>query len=251
MDAALVALLASCLDLTSLEGNETHDAIARLCADARAPLRQLPEIHAAAVCVYPRFVSDAARLVASSGVRVATVAAFPAGPTSRAATDREIAVALRAGAQEIDVVITRRFVHSENWDALRDEIQAFRNAAGSATLKVILATGDLGDASAVARASHVALRAGADFLKTSTGKEAVNATLPGGVVMARAIREYYLETGRRVGLKPAGGIRTARAALEWLTLIRTELGAEWVDPTLFRIGASSVLDDLRRTIPHD
>ena len=248
-DSGLAGRIACCLDLTSLEGNETHDTIARVCADAREPLPGRPEIHAAAVCVYPRFVSAAAHLLAGSGVRVATVAGFPGGPTE--AIDREIASALRDGAHEIDAVITRRYALTENWRALSDEIRGFRRAAGSATLKVILATGDLGSPTVIARASQVALEAGADFLKTSTGKERVNAALPAGLVMARQIGAYYRATGARAGLKPSGGIRTTRAALEWLTLIRIELGEEWVDPTLFRIGASSLLADLRRTIHHD
>jgi deoxyribose-phosphate aldolase len=236
-----------CTDLTALEGTETPETIARLCAQARRPLPHW-DVHVAAVCVYQARVGLAVRGLAGSGIPVAAVAGFPAGANSRAERVREIAAALAVGAEEIDVVITRTHVLRGAWRALYDEIRAFRSACGPAILKVILATGDLGTLTNVARASRVALMAGADFIKTSTGKEAVNATLPVGVVMTRAIRDYRGQTGYAAGVKPSGGIRTAPAALDWLTLVAEELGEDWVQPALFRIGASSLLDDIRQRL---
>jgi deoxyribose-phosphate aldolase len=236
-----------CIDLTALEGNETPEAIARLCAQARRPLPQI-DVHIAAVCVYQNRVGLAVRGLAGSGIPVAAVAGFPAGVNSQAERVREIAAALAAGAEEIDVVITRTHVLLGAWQALYEEIRAFRAACGSAVLKVILATGDLGTLTNVARASRVALMAGADFIKTSTGKETVNATLPVGVVMARAIRDHHGETGYAAGVKPSGGIRTAPVALDWLTLVTEELGEGWVQPALFRIGASSLLGDIEHRL---
>ncbi len=236
-----------CIDLTSLEGNETPEAIARLCTQARRPLSHF-DVPVAAVCVYRKDVPLAVRELAGSGIPVATVAGFPAGSNPLAERVREIAASLAAGALEVDVVITRAHVLDAAWQALYDEIRAFRTACGGAVLKVILATGDLGTLTNVARASRVALMAGADFIKTSTGKEAVNATLPAGVVMAHMIRDHRAATGMAAGLKPAGGIRTARAALDWLVLVVEELGADWIQPALFRIGASSLLGDIEHQL---
>jgi deoxyribose-phosphate aldolase len=236
-----------CIDLTALEGSETPEVIARLCAQARQPLPHL-DAHVAAVCVYRDRVTLAVRELAGSGIPVAAVARFPAGTNSQAEGSREIAVALAAGAEEIDVVITRTHVLLGAWRALYEEIRGFRVACGSAVLKVILATGDLGTLTNVARASRVALMAGADFIKTSTGKEMVNATLPAGLVMARAIRDHHGQTGYAAGVKPSGGIRTAPVALDWLTLVTEELGQRSIQPALFRIGASSLLGDIEHRL---
>ena len=236
-----------CLDLTSLEGNETRATIEALCARARHPV--IESLTVAAVCIYPAFVPAARNALSGSGVLVATVAAgFPSGTSPMNERLREITSAVAAGADEIDVVIKRAHALKGAWRELYDEIRAMRDACGDRLMKVILGTGELETIANVARASRVALMAGADFLKTSTGKEAVNATLPAGAAMAREIRWYERETGHAVGLKPAGGIRTAAVALDWLALARAELGDRWLSPSLFRIGASSLLDDIGREL---
>src|SRR3954463_8487707 len=238
----------TCIDLTTLQGDDTPGRVRRLCAKARRPVRidlleamgarQLP-IRAAAVCVYHAFVETAVEALEGSGIPVAAVSTgFPAGLSPLEQRLGEIQASVRAGAEEIDVVITRAHVLTENWGALYDEVRAMREACGDAHIKTILATGELATLRNVARASLVCMMAGADFIKTSTGKEAVNATLPVGLVMARAIRDYRERTGRRVGFKPAGGIRSARQALDWLALMKEELGDAWLHPDLFRIGAS-------------
>jgi deoxyribose-phosphate aldolase len=258
--AAWLLRAITCLDLTTLQGDDTPTNVRRLCAKARQPLR--PDLVAAlgagrlglrvaAVCVYPVFVPVAAEALAGSGIPVAAVAAgFPAGLTPLPQRLEEIRAARAAGAQEIDVVIARAHALAGDWEALYDEIRACRAAAGDAVLKVILAAGELATLTTVARASQVAMMAGADFIKTSTGKEAVNATLPVGVVMARQIRDYCERTGGAVGFKPAGGIRTAKQALEWLILMKEELGDAWLRAERFRIGASSLLTDIERQLEH-
>lgn len=258
--AAWLLRAITCIDLTTLSGDDTPGNVLRLCAKARRPVRQdildalgaahLP-IRTAAVCVYHAYVETAVRALEGSGIPVAAVSTgFPAGLSPFPQRVEEIRASVAAGAKEIDVVITRRHVLLGEWEALYDEVRAFREACGEAHLKVILATGELGTLRNVARASLVAMMAGADFIKTSTGKEAVNATLPVGLVMARAIREYHERTGYRVGFKPAGGIRTAKQALEWLILMKEELGDEWLRPNLFRFGASSLLGDIERQLEH-
>src|SRR5215210_8110200 len=218
----------TCMDLTTLQGDDTPGRVRRLCAKARRPVRldllevmgarQLP-IRAAAVCVYHAFVETAVEALEASGIPVAAVSTgFPAGLSPLEQRLGEIRASVGAGAEEIDVVITRAHVLTENWSALYDEVRAMRQACGDAHIKTILATGELGTLRNVARASRVCMMAGADFIKTSTGKESVNATLPVGLVMARAIRDYQDRTGHLVGLKAAGGIRTARNALDWLAL---------------------------------
>lgn len=250
----------TCIDLTTLSGDDTPGNVRRLCAKARLPVRrdildalgaaELP-IRTAAVCVYHAYVETAVRTLEGSGIPVAAVSTgFPAGLSPFPQRVEEIRASVEAGAKEIDVVITRRHVLLGEWDALYDEVRAFREACGEAHLKVILATGELGTLRNVARASLVAMMAGADFIKTSTGKESVNATLPVGLVMTRAIREYHERTGHEVGFKPAGGIRTAKQALEWLILMKEELGDAWLRPDRFRFGASSLLGDIERQLEH-
>jgi deoxyribose-phosphate aldolase len=249
----------TCMDLTTLSGDDTDERVRRLCAKARQPLQnELIEklriadlqIRVGAVCVYHLFVETAVRALEGSGIPVAAVSTgFPAGLSPLPERIAEIHRSVAAGAQEIDVVITRAHVFGGEWQKLYDEILAFKDACGPAHLKVILGTGDLLTLRNVAKASMVAMMAGADFIKTSTGKETVNATLPVGLVMTRAIREYAEETGMAVGFKPAGGIRTAKQSLEWLALMKEELGDAWLAPHLFRLGASSgMLADIERQL---
>jgi deoxyribose-phosphate aldolase len=250
----------SCMDLTTLSGDDTDERVRRLCAKACQPIRhdlvkQLGieelEIKVAAVCVYHVFVETALRALEGSGIKVAAVSTgFPAGLSPLDERVAEIRRSVDAGAHEIDVVITRAHVFGGRWQALFDEIATFKAACGSAHMKVILGTGDLLTLRNVARASVVAMMAGADFIKTSTGKEAVNATLPVGLVMTRAIREYAHETAMAVGFKPAGGIRTAKQSLDWLSLIKEELGQSWLNAELFRFGASSMLGDIERQLEY-
>jgi deoxyribose-phosphate aldolase len=248
------------MDLTTLSGDDTPGRVRRLCAKARRPVRQdlleamgaarLP-IRVGAVCVYHTFVETALEALEGSGIPVAAVSTgFPAGLSPFPQRIEEIRSSVAAGADEIDVVITRAHALTENWRALYDDVRAMREACGDAHIKTILATGELGTLRTVARASLVCMMAGADFIKTSTGKESVNATLPVGLVMARAIREYRERTGHLVGLKPAGGIRAAREALDWLALVKDELGDRWLRPDLFRFGASSLLTDIERQLEH-
>jgi deoxyribose-phosphate aldolase len=209
------------------------------------------DVRAAALCVYHNMVPVAVEALRGAGVPVAAVSTgFPAGQTPFRLKIEEIKESVAAGAAEIDIVISRAYVLTGDWVALYDEVRAFREACGPAHIKTILACGELGTLRNVAAASWVCMMAGADFIKTSTGKESVNATLPFGLVMARAIREYFEHTGYRVGLKPAGGIRTAKQALDWLLLIKEELGDDWLLPSRFRIGASSLLTDIERQLWH-
>lgn len=250
----------TCMDLTTLSGDDTEERVRRLCAKARQPIRQdLVEklgivdlnIQVAAVCVYHTFIETALHALEGSNIHVAAVSTgFPAGLSPLAERVAEIRRSAEAGAHEIDVVITRGHVFGGRWQALYDEIAAFKQACGSAHMKVILGTGDLLTLRNVARASVVAMMAGADFIKTSTGKEPTNATLPVGFVMARAIREYAQQTGMAVGFKPAGGIRTAKQSLDWLSMIKEELGLSWVRAEMFRFGASSLLGDIERQLEH-
>jgi deoxyribose-phosphate aldolase len=258
--AAWLLRAVTLMDLTTLAGDDTPGRVRRLCAKARRPVRedlleamdaaQLP-IRVGAVCVYHTFVETAVAALEGSGIPVAAVSTgFPAGLSPFAQRLGEIPASVAAGAEEIDVVITRAHALTENWRVLYDEVRAMREACGDAHIKTILATGELGTLRTVARASLVCMMAGADFIKTSTGKESVNATLPAGLVMARAIREYRERTGYLVGLKPAGGIRSAKESLEWLALVKEELGDRWLRPDLFRFGASSLLTDIERQLEH-
>src|SRR6266568_3933391 len=258
--AAWLLRAITCMDLTTLSGDDTDERVRRLCAKARQPLQQelvqklgveSLNIKVAAVCVYHTFVETARRAVEGTGIHVAAVSTgFPAGLSPLQERVNEIRRSVDAGADEIDVVITRAHVFGAKWQALYDEIATFKNACGPAHLKVILGTGDLSTLRNVARASFVAMMAGADFIKTSTGKEPTNATLPVGFVMTRAIREYAQQTGMAVGFKPAGGIRTAKQSLEWLALMKEELGGSWLKAELFRFGVSSLLNDIERQLEH-
>ena len=248
------------MDLTTLNSNDTHERVRRLCAKARNPLRpDIAEalgiakypIRPAAVCVYHPFVATAVDALKRSGIYVAAVStAFPHGLSPLATRIAEVKASVADGADEIDVVIPRGLVYEAKWRELYDEVAAFREACGEAHLKVILGTGDLSTLRNVMLASMVAMMAGADFIKTSTGKEAVNATLPVGLTMVRAIRAYHDRTGYLIGFKPAGGISTAKSALDWLVLMKEELGRRWLEPDLFRFGASSLLTDIERQLEH-
>lgn len=258
--AAWLLRAITCMELTTLSGDDTDERVRRLCAKARQPIQQeivqklgieSLNIKVAAVCVYHSFVETARRAVEGSGIHVAAVSTgFPAGLSPLAERVAEIRRSVEAGADEIDVVITRAHVFGGKWQALYDEIASFKNACGPAHLKVILGTGDLMTLRNVGRASVVAMMAGADFIKTSTGKEAVNATLAVSLVMTRIIREYAQKTGMAVGFKPAGGIRTAKQALEWLSLMKEELGNSWLNAELFRFGVSGMLADIERQLEH-
>jgi deoxyribose-phosphate aldolase len=256
--AAWLLRAIECMDLTTLSGDDTPGTVRRLCGKARQPVRAdllealgVPRVQVGAVCVYHAFVATAVDALRGSGIPVAAVSTgFPAGLTPFELKIREIEASVADGAQEIDIVISRQHALNGNWRALYDEVKAFRAACGDAHMKTILATGELGTLRNVLRASLVCMMAGADFIKTSTGKEPVNATLPVGLVMARAIRDYRERTGQMVGLKPAGGIRAAREALDWLALIKDELGDRWLRPDLFRFGASALLTDIERQLEH-
>jgi deoxyribose-phosphate aldolase len=248
------------MDLTTLAGDDTPGYVRRLCAKAMRPVRedilealgaQDLGIRTAAVCVYHQLVAVAVDALTGSGIPVAAVSTgFPAGLSPLLQRIAEVRASVAAGAQEIDVVITRAHVLNGEWEALYDEIRSFREACGDAHIKVILGTGELSTLRNIARASMVAMMAGADFIKTSTGKETVNAVLPTGLVMTRMIRDYQERTGHIVGFKPAGGIRTAKQSLEWMMLMKEELGTRWLAPDLFRFGASSLLADIERQLEH-
>jgi deoxyribose-phosphate aldolase len=258
--AAWLLKAVSCIDLTTLAGDDTAGKVRRLCAKARQPVRSdlLEAVGMAdfgltvgAVCVYPTMVPVAVGALRDTGIPVASVATgFPSGLSPMRLRLEEIRYAVGEGAAEIDIVITREHALAGNWQALYDEVLQFRKTCGEAHLKVILATGELGTLRNVYRASLVAMMAGADFIKTSTGKEAENATLPVSLTMVRAIRAYQERTGYKVGFKPAGGIRTAKDALNWLILMKEELGREWLEPELFRFGASTLLTDIERQLEH-
>jgi deoxyribose-phosphate aldolase len=250
----------SLIDLTTLAGDDTPGNVRRLCAKAAHPVRtDLIDalgvadlnITVGAVCVYHAMVPTAVSALEGTGIPVAAVSTgFPAGLSPLEERVREIRASVAAGAKEIDIVITRGHVLTGNWQALYDEVRLFREACGDAHMKSILATGELATLGNVARASMVAMMAGSDFIKTSTGKEGVNATLPFSLVMVRMIREYFQQTGYAVGYKPAGGIRAAKNALEYLYLMKDELGDRWLKPDLFRFGASSLLTDIERQLEH-
>lgn len=247
-----------CIDLTTLAGDDTEDRVRRLCAKAARPLADhimaglgLARLTTGAVCVYPTMVSAAVTALRGTGIPVASVATgFPAGLMPLNLRLAEIHYAVDQGADEIDIVITRAHVLDGNWQALYDEVAAMREACGPAHLKAILATGDLKTLRNVYKASMVAMQAGADFIKTSTGKEGVNATLPVSLVMVRALRDYGARTGFRIGFKPAGGMKSAKDAIAWQILMKEELGNDWLRPDLFRLGASSMLADIERQLEH-
>jgi deoxyribose-phosphate aldolase len=258
--AAWLLKAITCIDLTTLSGDDTEGRVRRLCAKARQPVRSdlLAELGVApnsittgAVCVYHRFVGAAVDALSGSGIPVAAVSTgFPAGLSPHELKLKEIEASVADGAQEIDIVVTREYVLTGNWRALYDEVRDFRAACGAAHLKAILATGDIRTLSNVARASMVCMMAGADFIKTSTGKEGTNATLDVSLVMVRMIREYHARTGILIGFKPAGGVSNAKTVLSYQILMKEELGRAWLEPELFRIGASSLLADIERQLEH-
>lgn len=256
--AAWLLHAVSCIDLTTLSGDDTRARVKRLCEKAKHPVRGdllthfgLAQISTAAVCVYHDMVETAVQVLAGSGIPVAAVSTgFPAGLSPLDLRIAEIEASVAAGADEIDIVISRRHVLTQNWQALYDEMVSFRTASGASHVKAILATGELGSLRNIARASLVCMMAGADFIKTSTGKENINATLPVSLVMVRAIRDYYDRSGYKIGYKPAGGISKAKEALTYLSLIKEELGNRWLEPDLFRFGASSLLGDIERQLEH-
>jgi len=249
-----------CMDLTTLSSDDTPDRVRRLCSKALRPLKQeltndlgitSLNLTVGAVCVYHALVETAAKALKGSNIPVAAVSTgFPHGLSPLPRRIEEIRDSVSEGALEIDIVITRAHVFSGNWEALYQEIKSFREACGDSHLKTILGTGELGSLRNVAKASLVCMMAGADFIKTSTGKEPQNATLPVSLVMLRMIRDYHQKTGHKVGFKPAGGIRTAKQALEWQILMNEELGREWLEPELFRFGASGLLTDIERQLEH-
>jgi len=250
----------TCIDLTTLNGDDTAERVRRLCAKAVRPVRaDLLEalgfgdrpLHTGAVCVYHRYVAAAVEALQGTGIPVAAVSTgFPAGLTPHELKLREIEASVRDGAREIDIVITREHALAGDWRALHDEMRDYRQACGDAHVKAILATGELKTMRNVAKASMVCMMAGADFIKTSTGKEGVNATPLVTLVMLRMIREYARRTGHHVGYKPAGGVSTAKGVLEYQVLMKEELGRDWLEPDLFRIGASSLLADIERQLEH-
>jgi deoxyribose-phosphate aldolase len=258
--AAWLLKALSCIDLTTLSGDDTEGRVKRLCAKARNPVRgdlvealgiQNLNITTGAVCVYHEMVPTAVTALEGTNIPVAAVAAgFPHGLSPMKQRLAEIKASVEAGAKEIDIVITRGHVLTGNWHALYDEVKAFREACGDAHLKSILATGELATMRNVAKASMVAMMAGSDFIKTSTGKESVNANLNTSMVMVRMIREFLEQTGYKVGYKPAGGISTAKDVMNYQFLMKEELGNEWLQPDLFRIGASSLLADIERQLEH-
>ena len=258
--AAWLLRAVTCIDLTTLLGDDTPGNVRRLCAKARQPVRQdildqlgwgTRPLQVGAVCVYHNLVPTAVEALAGSGIPVAAVSTgFPAGQTPMATKLAEIRASLEAGAHEIDIVISRAHVLRGNYRALYDEVHAFREACGAAHMKTIIATGELGTLRNVRAASLVCMMAGADFIKTSTGKEKVNATLPTSLAMIRMIRWFADETGIEIGYKPAGGISSAKTALDYMALMKEELGTHWLTPHLFRFGASSLLTDIERQLEH-
>ncbi|MGM0422608.1 MAG: deoxyribose-phosphate aldolase [Pseudomonadota bacterium] len=259
--AAWLLKALSCIDLTTLSGDDTPGRVKRLCAKARNPIRPdlvsalgIEDLHltTGAVCVYHEMVETAVEALQGTNIPVAAVSTgFPHGLSPFKQRLAEIEASVQAGAREIDIVITRHHVLRQNWEALYNEVKSFKQACGPGVhLKAILATGELATLRNVAKASMVSMMAGADFIKTSTGKEKKNATLDYTLVMIRMIREYHEFTGYKVGYKPAGGISTAKDALAYQVLMKEELGNEWLEPDLFRFGASSLLGDIERQLEH-
>ncbi|MHA2171324.1 MAG: deoxyribose-phosphate aldolase [Candidatus Kariarchaeaceae archaeon] len=259
--AAWLLKAVSCIDLTTLAGDDTPGRVERLCHKAKQPVRQdilegfgVADLNltVGAVCVYHQMIPVALQALKDSEVPIAAVSTgFPDGLSPFEQRVEEIKASVAAGAEEIDIVITRQHVLTANWESLYSEIAAFREACGEAHLKVILGTGNLATLRNIAKASLVAMMAGADFIKTSTGKESENATLEVSLIMVRMIRDYYQRTGYKIGFKPAGGIRTAKQSLAWLALMKEELGNDWLTPALFRFGASSLLADIERQLSHN
>lgn len=255
--AAWLLRAISCIDLTTLAGDDTAGNVTRLCAKALNPVRkdilqalEFPEITVGAVCVYHNMIPDAVRALNGRLPIAAVSTGFPAGKISLEQKIDEIKKSIQAGATEIDIVISRELVINNKWEELYNEVKLCREACGEAHMKTILATGEIPTLTKVAKASWISMMAGSDFIKTSTGKESVNATLPVSLVMIRAIRDYYELTGTKVGYKPAGGIQKAKQAIDFLIMIKEELGNEWLNNSLFRFGASSLLGDIERQLEH-
>ena len=248
------------MDLTTSSGDDTVARVRRLCSKARQPISinlekelgiESLNLSVAAVCVYHDMLDAAKQAIKGSSINLAAVSTgFPAGLSPLPLRLQEIEYSVNEGANEIDIVISRRHVLEGNWKALYEEVKMFREQCGDAHMKTILATGELGNLTNIAKASQICMMAGADFIKTSTGKESVNATLPVSLVMVRMIRDYYIKTGISVGFKAAGGISDTKTALLYMTMIREELGRRWLEPDLFRFGASSLLGDIERQLDH-
>jgi deoxyribose-phosphate aldolase len=248
------------MDLTTLSGDDTVARVRRLCSKARQPISldlekelgvQSLNLSVAAVCVYHDMLVAAKNAIQGTSINLAAVSSgFPAGLSPLPIRLQEIEYSVDAGANEIDIVISRRHVLEGNWKALYEEVRMFREKCGDAHMKTILATGELGNLTNIAKASQICMMAGADFIKTSTGKESVNATLPVSLVMVRMIRDYFNQTGISVGFKAAGGISDTKTALLYMTMIKEELGRRWLEPDLFRFGASSLLGDIERQLDH-
>jgi deoxyribose-phosphate aldolase len=258
--AAWLLKAITCMDLTTLSGDDTEGNVLRLCAKAKSPVRmdllealgmEKANITTGAVCVYHNLIPFAVDALQGTNIPIAAVSTgFPAGQIPLPEKLKEIEMSLAAGAKEIDIVISRALVLQSDWKGLYDEVAACRKACGDAHMKTILATGEIPTYTKVAKASMVSMMAGSDFIKTSTGKEPINATLPVSLVMIRQIREYLELTGYKVGFKPAGGIAKAKDAIAWLILMKEELGYDWLQPDLFRFGASSLLGDIERQLEH-
>ena len=258
--AAWLLKAVTCMDLTTLAGDDTPGRVQRLCAKAKQPVRQDLldamgvgdlKLTTGAVCVYHNMVETAVAALEGTDIPVAAVSTgFPAGLSPLPLRIKEIEASVAAGAKEIDIVIDRGHVLTGNHRAVYDEMKAFREACGPAHVKAIIGAGDLGTLTNVAKASMACMMAGADFIKTSTGKEPTNATLPFALIMTRMIRAYQEMTAIRIGFKPAGGISTAKDAIGYLTVMKEELGNRWLEPDLFRLGASSLLTDIERQLDH-
>ncbi|MBL4942524.1 MAG: deoxyribose-phosphate aldolase [Colwellia sp.] len=248
------------IDLTTLAGDDTPGKVRRLCQKAKNPINKellialdasSLNITTGAVCVYHNMITSAVDALKETNIPIAAVSTgFPAGQSPLSIKLAEIEASVKAGATEIDIVISREKVFTGDWQGIYDEVKAYRLTCKEAHIKTILATGELATLTNIAKASWVCMMAGADFIKTSTGKEPVNATLPVSLVMVRAIRAYFELTGFAIGYKPAGGIQTAKQALEYMILMKEELGNKWLDPHLFRFGASSLLGDIERQLEH-
>jgi deoxyribose-phosphate aldolase len=258
--AAWLLKAISMIDLTTLAGDDTRGNVLRLCEKAKNPVRkdilkslnmQDANLTTGAVCVYHTLIPFAKQALKGTSIPIAAVSTgFPAGKISLEEKLTEIKKSVAAGATEIDIVISRDLVLESKWQELYNEIRLCREACGEAHMKTILATGEIPTYTKVAKASWVAMMAGSDFIKTSTGKESVNATLAVSLVMIRCIRDYYELTGFKIGYKPAGGIQKAKQALDYLILVKEELGNDWLTPELFRFGASSLLGDIERQLEH-
>ena len=257
--AAWLLKAISLIDLTTLSGDDTAGKVERLCEKAKRPISldllhqlglQQGDVQVGAVCVYHHLIKEAKKNLPKNIPVAAVSTGFPAGLSSFKTRKLEITESIKNGADEIDIVINRGFVLQNNWKKLYEEVADFKKAAKNKHIKAILGVGDLETLRNVAKASMVCMMAGADFIKTSTGKESINANLNNSLVMLRMIREFHEFSGKKIGFKPAGGISTAKSVLEFLILVMEELGEDWLNPNLLRIGASSLLIDIERQLYH-